>query len=173
MSGSLQVVVNAIFVFFVLQWMLRQLLRLDRRIAAGMSAFIVGSSASAFVAFLQTEFHVLGDSHQASLEAARAVGLSDQPDLAGASFALALVFAVGLVVEFGLRRRWYLGVCIALLAGALIFSGSVAGMARTLVGCFVLFVTRGFRLRTMLAVVAALAIVYAVAVACIERGSPT
>ena len=67
-TSSLQVVFNAIFVFFVLQWMLRQLLNNAERIRAGMVAFILGSSVSAFVAFLQTEFHVLGYSHQASLE---------------------------------------------------------------------------------------------------------
>jgi hypothetical protein len=170
-SGSLQVVLNAVFVFFVLQWTLRQLLDSTARIVTGMTSFIVGATASAFVAFLQTEFHVLTYNHQASLEGARAVGLSSQPDLAAASFALALVFAVGLAVEFGLRRRWYLGVCIALLAGALIFSGSVAGMACTLLGCFVLFVTRGFRLRTILGIIAALAVVYVVATSLQSSGT--
>ena len=72
-AASLQVVFNAIFVFFVLQWMLRQLLNNAERIRAGMVAFILGSSVSAFVAFLQTEFHVLGYSHQASLEGSRAL----------------------------------------------------------------------------------------------------
>ena len=149
-TASLQVVFNAIFVFFVLQWMLRQLLDTTARIQTGMIAFVLGSSVSAFVAFLQTEFHVLGYSHQASLEGSRAVGLSDQPNIAAVAFALALVFAIGLVVELGLRRYWYLGVCIAVLAGALIFSASVSGMSSTLVGCFVLFITRGFRLRTVI-----------------------
>src|SRR5580698_9615684 len=50
-TASLQVVVNAIFVFFVLQWMLRQLLDTTARIRAAMVAFILGSTASAFVAF--------------------------------------------------------------------------------------------------------------------------
>ena len=162
---------NAIFVFFVLQWTLRQLLDSTARIGAGITAFILGTTVSAFVAFLQTEFHVLGYSHQASLEGSRAVGLSDQPDIAAVAFALALVFAVGLVVELGLRRRWYLGVCIALLAGALIFSASVSGMACAVLGCFVLFVARGFRLRTVLGVVAALAVVYTVAVSVQSNGS--
>ncbi len=47
----------------------------------------------------------------------RAVGLSDQPNIAAVAFALGLVFAIGLVAELGLRRRWYLGVCVAVLAG--------------------------------------------------------
>lgn len=170
-TASLQVVVNAVFVFFVLQWMLRQLLDTTARIEAGMIAFVLGASASAFVAFLQTEFHVLGYSHQASLEGSRAVGLSTQPNIAAVTFALGLVFAIGLVAELGLRRRWYLGICIAVLAAALIFSASVSGMSSTLVGCFVLFVTRGFRLRTVLGVIAALAIVYAVAVSVQSSGS--
>ena len=91
-------------------------------------------------------------------------GLSDQPNIAAVAFALGLVFAIGLVVELGLRRYWYLGVCIAVLAGALIFSASVSGMSSTLVGCFVLFITRGFRLRTVLGVVAVLAVVYVIAI---------
>ncbi len=170
-TASLQVVFNAIFVFFVLQWMLRQLLDNAERIRAGMVAFIVGSSVSAFVAFLQTEFHVLGYSHQASLEGSRAVGLSNQPNIAAVTFALGLVFAIGLVVEVGLRRYWYVGVCIAVLASALIFSASVSGMSSTLVGCFVLFITRGFRLRTVLGVVAVLAVVYLVAISVQSNGS--
>jgi O-Antigen ligase len=170
-TASLQVVFNAIFVFFVLQWMLRQLLNSTARIQAGMIAFVLGSSVSAFVAFLQTEFHVLGYSHQASLEGSRAVGLSDQPNIAAVAFALGLVFAVGLVVELGLRRHWYLGVCIAVLAGALIFSASVSGMSSTLVGCFVLFITRGFRLRTVLGVVVVLSVVYVAAISVQSSGS--
>jgi hypothetical protein len=170
-TSSLQVVFNAIFVFFVLQWMLRQLLNNAERIRAGMVAFILGSSVSAFVAFLQTEFHVLGYSHQASLEGSRAVGLSDQPNIAAVAFALGLVFAIGIVVEVGLGRYWYLGVCMAVLAAALIFSASVSGMTSTLVGCFVLFITRGFRLRTVLGVVAALAVVYVIAISVQSSGS--
>ena len=170
-TASLQVVLNAVFVFVVLQWMLRQLLSTTERIQTGMIAFVLGSSASAFVAFLQTEFHVLGYSHQASLEGSRAVGLSTQPNIAAVTFALGLVFAIGLVVELGLRRRWYLGVCIAILASALIFSASVSGMSSTLVGCFILFITRGFRLKTVLAVIAVLVIVYAIAVSVQSSGS--
>lgn len=170
-GASLEVVLNAIFVFFVLQWMLRQLLNTTERIQAGMIAFVLGSSVSAFVAFLQTEFHVLGYSSQASLEGSRAVGLSTQPNIAAVTFALALVFAIGLVAELGLRRRWYLGVCIAVLASALIFSASVSGMSSTLVGCFVLFVTRGFRLKTVLSVIAALAVVYVIAIGVQSNGT--
>jgi O-antigen/teichoic acid export membrane protein len=170
-SASLEVVLNAVFVFFVLQWMLRQLLDCTERIQTGVIAFVLGSSVSAFVAFLQTEFHAFGYNSQASLEGSRAVGLSTQPNIAAVSFALALVFAIGLVVELGIRRRWYLAVCIAVLASALIFSASVSGMSSTLVGCFVLFITRGFRLRTVLGVIAALAIVYAIAVGIQSGGS--
>jgi hypothetical protein len=107
----------------------------------------------------------------AGLEGSRAVGLSTQPNIAAVSFALGLVFAIGLVVEMGLRRYWYVGVCIAVLAGALIFSASVSGMSSTLVGCFVLFITRGFRLRTVLSVVAVLAVAYVIAVSVQSNGS--
>jgi hypothetical protein len=170
-SASLQVVVNAVFVFFVLQWMLRQLLDTTTRIQIAMGAFIVGTTASAFVAFLQTEFHVLGYGQVANLEGARAIGLSDQPNVAAVAFALAMVFAVGLALEHGLRRHWYLGVCIAILGSALIFSASVSGQSSTLVGCIVLFIARGVRLRTVLTVIAALAVVYVIAISVESNGN--
>jgi hypothetical protein len=162
-GSSLQVVVNAVFVFFVLQWMLRQLLDTTTRIQIAMGAFVIGATASAFVAFLQTEFHVLGYAQVANLEGARAIGLSTQPNVAAVAFALAMVFAVGLVLEHGLRRHWYLGACILILGSALIFSASLSGQSSTLVGCLVLFIARGIRLRTVLTVIAALAVVYVIA----------
>jgi O-antigen ligase len=170
-SASLEVVINAIFVFLLLAWMLRQLLDTTRRIQIAMICFVLGSTASAFVAFLQTEFHALGYSHAASLEGSRAVGLSNQPNIAAVAFALALVFALGLLVDLGLRRNWYLAFCVCILAGALIFSASVSGIASTLVGCFVLFIRRGFKVRTWLGIIAALAVVYLAAVSIQSSGT--
>jgi hypothetical protein len=170
-GASLEVVLNAIFVFFMLQWMLRQLLNTDRRIQVAMICFVVGTTASAFVAFLQTEFHVLGFAYQPGLEGSRAEGLSNQPNIAAVAFALALVFAIGLIVELGARRYWYLAVCIAVLAAAVIFAASVSGVASTLVGCFVLFIRRGFKLRTWLGVIAALSVVYLAAVSIQSSGT--
>jgi O-Antigen ligase len=170
-SASLEVVLNAIFVFFVLQWLLRQVLDTERRIQIAMICFVVGTTASAFVAFLQTEFHILGFAYQPGLEGSRAEGLSNQPNIAAVAFALALVFAIGLIVELGARRYWYLGVCIAVLAGAVIFAASVSGVASTLVGCFVLFIRRGFKLRTWLGIIAALSVVYLAAVSIQSSGT--
>jgi hypothetical protein len=170
-GASLEVVLNAIFVFFILQWMLRQLLDTERRIQVAMICFVVGTTTSAFVAFLQTEFHVLGFAYQPGLEGSRAEGLSNQPNIAAVAFALALVFAIGLIVELGVRRYWYLGVCIAVLAAAVIFAASVSGVASTLVGCFVLFIRRGFKLRTWLGVIAALSVVYLAAVSIQSSGT--
>ncbi len=170
-GGSLQVVANAIFVFFVLQWMLRQLLDTTTRIRIAMIAFIVGTTASAFVAFLQTEFHMFGYANVANLEGARAIGLSNQPNVAAVAFALATVFAIGLALELGVRTHWYLGVCIAILGCALIFSASVSGQASTLVGCAVLFIARGIKLRTLVTVIAALAGVYVLAIAVQSNGT--
>jgi hypothetical protein len=123
------------------------------------------------VAFLQTEFHILGFAYQPGLEGSRAEGLSNQPNIAAVAFALALVFAIGLIVELGARRYWYLGVCIAVLAGAVIFAASVSGVASTLVGCFVLFIRRGFKLRTWLGIIAALSVVYLAAVSIQSSGT--
>ncbi len=170
-GASLEVVLNAIFVFFMLQWTLRQLLDTERRIKLAMICFVVGATASAFVAFLQTEFHVLGFAYQPGLEGSRAEGLSNQPNIAAVAFALALVFAIGLIVELGVRRYWYLGACIAVLAAAVIFAASVSGVATTLVGCFVLFIRRGFKLRTWLGIIAALSVVYLAAVSIQSNGT--
>jgi hypothetical protein len=170
-GGSLQVVANAIFVFFVLQWMLRQLLDTTARIRIAMVAFIVGTTASAFVAFLQTEFHAFGYGNVANLEGARAIGLSNQPNVAAVAFALAMIFSIGLALETGVRKHWYLGVCIAILGCALIFSASVSGQAATVVGCAVLFAARGIKLRTLLTVLAALAVVYVIAIAVQSNGT--
>ncbi len=170
-AASLQVVLNAVFVFFVLQWMLRQLLDTPDRVRTAIVGFILGTTVSAFVAFLQTEFHVLGYSHVANLEGARAIGLSSQPNVAAVAFALAMVLTIGLVLEQGIRGHWYLGVCIAVLGSALIFSASVSGQASTLVGIIVLFVARGIKWRTVLTVIAALGVVYVIAITVQSNGN--
>jgi hypothetical protein len=170
-SSSLEVVLNAVFVFFVLQWMLRQLLDTKVRIQRAMVAFVFGTTVSAFVAFLQVEFHVLGYGNVTTLEGSRAVGLSNQPNLAAVLFAEGMVFAVGLILELGARKNWYLGVCIAVLGAALIFSASVSGQASTVVGVLVLFIARGIKMRTFLTIVAALAIVYVIAISVQSSGS--
>ncbi len=58
-AGSLLVVGNAIFVFFVLQWLLRQQLFTPVRIRIAMGAYAVGASVSALVAVLQSQLHIL------------------------------------------------------------------------------------------------------------------
>jgi hypothetical protein len=170
-AASLEVVLNAIFVFFVLQWMLRQLLDSSVRIQRAMVAFVIGTTVSAFVAFVQIEFHILGYSNVTSLEGSRAVGLSNQPNLAAILFAEAMVFAIGLILERGLKKQWYLGVCVAIIGIALILSASVSGQASTIVGVMVLFVGRGIKMRTFLTIIAALAIVYVIAISVQSSGS--
>ena len=72
-TASLQVVVNAIFVFFVLQWMLRQLLDTDRADPDRHDRLRPRARRSRPSSpFLQTEFHVLGYSHAGAAWRARA-----------------------------------------------------------------------------------------------------
>jgi O-antigen ligase len=101
----------------------------------------------------------------------RAIGLSNQPNLAGIAFSLGMIFAIGLLLELGFRRHWYLGVCVALLASALFLSGSVSGMACTIAGILVLFIARGVPLKTVLMVVLSFAVVYVLVFGVIDRGS--
>ena len=112
-ASSLLVVGNAIFVFFVLQWLLRQQLSTPLRIRIAMGAYVIGASVSAFVAVLQSQLHILLPSIatvSGSLGgSSRAVGLANQPNIAGVTFSLGLVFAVGLMVDLGARKHWYLG----------------------------------------------------------------
>jgi hypothetical protein len=164
-SSDIQVVFNGVFVILIWAWANRQLLDTAKRVHGAMIAFVLGTSISALIAFVQTKFHILGSAAGHGASAERAVGLSLQPNIAAISYALALVFAIGLGMHLGFRRHWYLGVCIVFLAAALIFTASVSGQASTLLAVIVLFVRRGIKIRTLLAIFFSLAIVYTVAVA--------
>jgi hypothetical protein len=173
-AASLLVVGNSIFVFFVLQYLLRQLLDTTVRIQIAIGAFVIGASLSAFVAILQTTLHIFLPAHVVSNAIggnSRALGLSTQPNLLGVSLALGIVFAVGMLMELGFRRHKYLGACLAVLIAALLLSASVGGLASTAVGLIVLFVLRGVRLRTVISVLAVLGVVYVLVFGVIDRGS--
>jgi hypothetical protein len=175
-GGSLLVVGNAIYLFFVLQYLLRQHLGRPVYMQRAVIAFVSGVTLSAFVAIMQVEFHVLlykaVTTNSGSIGGnSRAVGLSTQPNLAGISFALGIVLATGLLSYLGVRRHGYLVGCIAVMAAALLLSGSVSGMGSTIVGLIVLFIARGFSLRTIVSVVVALAVVYVLVFGVIDRGS--
>lgn len=149
--ASLVVVGNAVFVLFVWQWTARQVLDTTRRTQAAMGAFVLGTGISAAVAIVQTRLHVLGyQGAVAGAEGARALGLAQQPDIAAVTYALGLVFALGLALQLGPGRWGYRVVCIGLIAVALIFSASVSGMACALIGVVVLLARRGIRIKTLL-----------------------
>lgn len=137
-SGTLQVVGNAVYVFFVWQWVTRSTLDTDERRVAAMTAFIVGCTLSSVVAVVR---HApLGG---------RAVGLGNQPDLLGVTNALGIVMAVGLILWCGRGRWWHRPICILLMALALVLSSSVSGMVCTLAGCVLLVVRKRVRLKTV------------------------
>jgi hypothetical protein len=170
-AGDIQVVFNGIFVLVLWQWSTRQLLDTNERIHTAMIAFIAGTALSGLVAFAQTEFHVLGYHAGHGAEASRAVGLSTQPNIAAVSYALALIFAIGLGLELGFRRKWILIPSLAFLAAALIFTASVSGLASTIVGLAFLFIKRGIKLRTLAGIVVVLALVYVVAISVQSHGT--
>jgi O-antigen ligase len=177
-AQSVVVVFNGIYVFFILQYLLRQQLGSTLHLQRAMGFFVFGTAASAFVALCQVELHVFlfqasasGGSSAGIGGNSRAIGLSNQPNLAGISFALGIVIAVGLIFELGLRRHWYLGVCLVTLATALLLVASLGGMASILVGLLVLFIARGVPLKTVGAVVLSLAAAYLLVFGVIDRGS--
>jgi len=175
---SVVVVFNAVYVFFILQYLLRQQLGTTLHLQRAMGFFIAGVSLSAFVAILQVTLHVFLPK-AGSIAAgsgtiggnARAVGLSNQPNLAGIVFALGIVMGIGLLLQIGFRRHWYLSCCVLVIAIALLLAASVSGMAAVIVGLLVLFIARGVPLKTVVSVVLALAAVYLLVFGVIDRGS--
>ncbi|GEM_PF-2661856 len=155
--GSLQVVSNGIFVLIVWQWSTRQLLDVPLRTQSAMSAYAFGTTVSAAVAIIQQVGHTNLGFHPASGATTRAVGLAQQPNVAGVTFGLAVVFLIGLIFARGLGRFQHRLVFLLVLGLALMFTGSVSGMASVLVGTFLLLLLRGFGIRKVL--VAAIVIV--------------
>ncbi|HWF14963.1 MAG TPA: O-antigen ligase family protein [Acidimicrobiales bacterium] len=177
-AQSIVVVFNGIYVFFILQYLLRQQLGTTLHLQRAMGFFVFGSALSAFVALCQVELHIFlfqasaGGGSSAGIGGnSRAIGLSNQPNLAGISFALGILFAVGLILELGNRRHWYLGVCVFVMALALLLVASLGGMASVLLGLLVLFIARGTPLKTVGTVVLALVVAYLLVFAVIDRGS--
>ncbi|HSZ38132.1 MAG TPA: O-antigen ligase family protein [Acidimicrobiales bacterium] len=175
---SVVVVFNAVYVFFILQYLLRQQLGTTLHLQRAIGFFIAGVSLSGFVAILQVTLHVFLPK-AGSIAAgsgtiggnARAVGLSNQPNLAGICFALGIILGVGLLLQIGWRRHWYLSCCVFVTVAALLLAASVSGMAAVIVGLLVLFIARGVPLKTVVSVVLALAAVYLLVFGVIDRGS--
>jgi hypothetical protein len=165
-SSSMVVVFNGIFVLFVWQWTTRSVLTDVEKLQRAMTAFVLGTTISSFVAILQVKLHILGYAGAAGgSEGDRAVGLASQPNIAAVTYALGLTFAIGLVLHRGAGRRYYRVICIVVIAIALLLSASVSGMATALVGVFVLLVRRGMKPRTIIATAVLLIGVYALATA--------
>ncbi len=165
-AASLEVVVNSIFLLIVVQWLLRQQLNNPGRIRRAMCATVLGCALSAFVAFLQETLHIFLPSQaaiNASIGGTRAVGLTSQPNLAGVTFALGLIFGVGIVLEYGFRRYWYIAACAGLCGIAVILAGSLTGMSGVVAGLIVLIFARGFELRRVVPVIVAVALIYILA----------
>lgn len=148
-SGTLQVVGNAVYVFFVWQWVTRSTLDTTERRVAAMTAYILGCTVSSAVAVVR---HApLGG---------RAIGLGTQPNLLGVTDALAVVMVLGLMLWSGRGRWWHRPACLLVMALALVLSSSVSGMMCSLAGCAVLVVRRRVRARTVAGIVAGVLVAY-------------
>ncbi|HXX91427.1 MAG TPA: O-antigen ligase family protein [Acidimicrobiales bacterium] len=153
--GSLLVVANSIYVLFVWRWLTYNVLTTPTWVERSMDFYVLGSALSSAVAILQAKLHILG--YRGNLpgvhaEAARAVGLSYQPNLIGVTSALALTFALGLILHSGLGRYRFRAVAMGVIALALIFTASVSGMACAGIGMLLLLVLKGVRIQRVLAV---------------------
>ena len=173
-SASLIVVINAIFVFFVLQYLWRQQLNNTWRMQWALGAFVLGTTISAFVALLQVEFNILlpsGASATGDIGGNwRAIGLSTQPNLAGIAFALGIIFSLGLLLELrGNLRRFFIG-CLVVQLMALLLSGSISGLLALISGVIVFVIARGVPLKTIVLILLAVAAVYVLVFGAIDPG---
>lgn len=159
-SGSLKVVLDGIFVLLVLQWATRTLLDTERRLQSAMGAVVLGTTISALVALEQSFHHHAAAAYSSS---ERAAGLTQQTNIAGITFAVGLVLAVGLALDRGKGRFWHRPLCVAVIALGLMMTGSVSGMITALAGLCILLVRRGLRLRTLAGALLVIAGVYLVA----------
>jgi hypothetical protein len=163
--GSLQVVFNGIYVLFVWQWTTRSVLTDVQKVQKAITYVVLGCTLSSAVAIVQTKLHVLGyRGATGGSEGARALGLTNQPNIAAVTYALGLTLCLGLVLHLGRGRRSYRVVCLGVIAIALILSASVSGMATALVGIFVILVKRGMKPRTIAAAAVLLVGVYSLGV---------
>jgi hypothetical protein len=147
-----------VFVLFIWQWTLRHTLADKHRLVLGLDAYISGAAVSGVVAILQSKFHLIVSF--GSTVNGRAFGLTTNPNDAGATLSLGVVFAVGLVLYCGIGWRGYRAICLGLISIGLILSASVGGMGSALVGCFVLLVRHHVRPRTILVAAVAIVVIY-------------
>lgn len=148
--GTVLVEIRVLFILLGLQWMARTLVNTPARLQQAIGAYILGSAVSGAVAILQTRVRFLVPPE--GLLAGRALGLTDHPNDAGASLALAVIMAAGLLVYRGLSSEKLVAGLAILAAIGLILSGSVTGMLSAVVGITVLLVRRGVRLKAIAAV---------------------
>ena len=127
-SSSLKVVGDGVFVLFVWQWTTRQVLDTERRTQGAMSAVVAGATLSGLVAIAQSLHHHAAATAGASSE--RAMGLTQQPNIAAVTLALGLLFAIGLALDRGRGRLSHRIVSIVVIGVALMFTGSVSRHGR-------------------------------------------
>lgn len=162
-AASLLIVANATYVFFILQYVLRQLLNTRERIRNALYAFLIGTSVSALVCIMQITFHIFTFVPNGTATIGgnyRGIGLAGQPDFAAVSFVLGIVVSLGMLVELGWRRHRLLYCALAVFVVALLLTGSVGGMATAVVASITLFIAQGVKLKTIVTVLVAFGLVY-------------
>lgn len=145
--GSVKMVLEGVFVLVVWQWTARQLLDVPRRTQQAMAGYVFGATLSAATAMAEQLLHVTFGLQAQRGEATRAVGLAQQPNIAGITLALGIVLVVGLIFARGFGRYNHRLFCLGVIALGLMFTGSVSGMISALAGLVVLLLRRGIQLR--------------------------
>ena len=149
-AASVLVEARILFILLALPWMARTVLDTRVRIHQAIRAYLLGAAASGAVAMLQTRLAFLVPPE--GLLTGRAFGLTDHPNDAGASLALAVIMAAGLLVYRGLAGQRVVAVLAILATIGLILSGSVTGMLSAVLGVTTLLVRRGVRLKAIAAI---------------------
>jgi O-antigen ligase len=152
------VVARMIFVLLIWLWGIRNLVRTDHQMRIVMGAYVLGCAISSFVAMLQSYAHVL--TSLGSQLFGRASGLARHPDDTGSFEALGITLAFALALHPEVKRRWIAGIGALTIAMGLIISGSVSGMLCGIAGCFVVLLIRGIRLKTVVTIIAVVAVAY-------------
>ena len=161
--GHLGIEARILFILLALPWLAHWMLNSERSVRLSIYAYLWGAGASGLVAILQTKVAIF--TPPGGLLAGRAFGLTQHPNDAGASLALAVVLAAGLIIYEGARRH-RLTLVLGLFAGVgLILSGSVTGMLATLFGLAVLMVRRAKRVRAVVKVALVLLSIYGIGIA--------
>jgi hypothetical protein len=155
-TGTIETGARLLFLFLTWQWQARVLLDTEVRVRRAIWMYVIGGTVSGGAAIAEAK---LGLFAQYTFSG-RSEGLTAQPNDAGATLSLALVFALGLLLtDDRVRQRW--AAIAALVVGVGLFlSGSITGMIAAAAGLIVFPIRLRLRPSIYVKVAAVLLLVY-------------